>query len=96
MRADPVSVHPAWLSEPTGRPVLDELGVGGLHGKHLAQVSLAEDQRSVSTRGSASQFAAEHRGGTLSTSMPASARTEANDAVRWPVRSCTRNWNRAA
>ena len=53
--------------------------VVGVHGKHLAQVSLAEDQhpvgdlvRTVNTKRSAKQFARGHRGGILACGCPKS------------------------
>src|SRR5690349_8204821 len=45
----------------------------------------------VKTRRSAKQFARGHRGGILTTSMPASARTASNDTANCPARSRTRN-----
>src|SRR3954471_5486964 len=51
--------------------------------------------RTVNTRRSAKQFARGHRGGILTTSMPASAKTASNEAVNCPARSRTRNRNRA-
>ncbi len=61
--------------------------VGGVPGKHLVQVSLAEDQRPVGTsvrsvriNRSAKQFARGHRGRIFTTSIPASARTASNAA----------------
>src|SRR4051795_13170565 len=51
--------------------------------------------RTVNTRRSAKQFARGHRGGILTTSMPASANTASNESVNWPARSRTRNRNRA-
>src|SRR5689334_11952818 len=48
----------------------------------------------VNTKRSAKQFARRHRGGILTTSMPASARTASNDAVNCPARSRTRNRSR--
>ena len=38
----------------------------------------------VNTRRSAKQFARKHRGGILTTTMPASAMTASNDAVNCP------------
>jgi hypothetical protein len=56
--------------------------------KYAAQVSFPEDQRSgvssvrtVNPRRSAKQFARGHRGGILTTSMPAPASTASNEAV---------------
>src|SRR3954453_16083618 len=78
----------------------------GVHGKHVAQVSLSEDQHAVGELGPYGQdeaFGEAVRPRTprrdlhhLTTSMPASARTASNEAVNWPARSRTRNRNRAA
>ena len=61
---------------------------GGVYGKYLAQVPLAKISiRSVTsvgmvnTRRSAKQFARGHRGGIVTTAMPASAITASNEAV---------------
>jgi hypothetical protein len=61
---------------------------GGVPGKHPVQMSLAEDQHPVGDlaphrqhEASAKQFARGHRGGILTTSIPASASTASNDAA---------------
>src|SRR5215207_9319458 len=72
-------------------------------GKHAAQVSLPEDQHAVGNLGADGQHEAfgeavarGHRGGILTTSIPASARTASKEAVNCPARSRTRNRNCAA
>ena len=50
--------------------------------------------RTVNTRHSAKQFARGHRGGILTTSIPAVANTASNATVNCPARSRTRNRNR--
>jgi hypothetical protein len=62
--------------------------MGGVPGKHPAQVLLAENQQpigdlgsEVNTKRSAKQFARGHRGGTLTILIFASARTASNDAA---------------
>src|SRR3954454_24546702 len=70
----------------------------GVHGKHLAQVPLTEDQHPVGDLGPDRQHEAfseavarGHRGGILTTSIPASAMTASNEDANWPARSRTRN-----
>jgi hypothetical protein len=71
--------------------------VGGVLGRHAAEVPLAEDQHAVGDLGAdgqyeafGKQFARGQRGGILTTSMPASASTASNEAVNCPARSRTR------
>jgi hypothetical protein len=69
--------------------------MGGVHGKHPALLTLAEDQhpigdlvRTVNAKRSARQFARGHRGGIFTTSMLASAMTcGCRDLARapWPA-----------
>ena len=92
-----------WARRPQPQRPMRPRGVvvSGVHGKHLAQVPLTEiiirsvtSVRTVNTKRSAKQFARGHRGGILTTSMPASAMTASNEAVNCPARSRTRNRNR--
>ena len=60
--------------------------VGGVHGKHPAQVPLTEDQHPIGDLGPdgqhealGEQFARGHRGGIFTTAMPASAITASNE-----------------